>query len=246
MRRSLHIGKEPSLQKIVVASALFHLIFITIIVIPLKSRDRQYKSYFVNIVSPSDLRKTSKSTATKAVKPKGKKKIAKVKTKTRRKAEPKKGVSLEPEKRVSKEISRLKAISTLEKQKKKKEQEAAQEREEEEAVAKAIEGIRQKRLISIAAQGEQPSSLIDAYSALLRQVILDEWIHPDFDKYLEVIVSFHVDKSGEVSSLTTVQSSGNTIFDQSAIKAIKKASPLPPPAVEDDVEIRFHNEIDKI
>jgi colicin import membrane protein len=36
--------------------------------------------------------------------------------------------------------------------------------------------------------------------------------------------------SGEVQNIKVVESSGNAIFDNSAITAVKKASPLPLPA----------------
>jgi TonB family protein len=39
-----------------------------------------------------------------------------------------------------------------------------------------------------------------------------------------------------------IKSSGNRLFDISTVKAVKKASPLPPPAVENEIEVRFHYE----
>ena len=50
MRHALNIGKEPKFNVIVVTSAVVHLLLITFIVVPLKTRDREYKSYFVNLV----------------------------------------------------------------------------------------------------------------------------------------------------------------------------------------------------
>lgn len=245
MRPQLYIGKEPSFQNVIIASIILHLLFITLITIPLKSRDREYKSYFVNIVTPSQVRGTTRTTA---VSKKGKtvKKAVKVKPSPRRRVRPKKGVTLESADRVKNEIERLKAISALAKLKKKKAEDLAKAEEEEEAIAEALEDIRKKKLITVAkgpgTQAIQASTGIDAYSALVRQKILEEWIHTRLDSALEAIVSFKVNINGEVIDPMVIKSSGNRLFDISTVKAVKKASPLPPPAVENEIEVRFHYE----
>jgi colicin import membrane protein len=251
MRQPLYIGKEPNFQKIILTSAFLHILFITLVAVPLKTREREYKSYFVNLVGPAEIQRGTKTSVTKKrVRPKKKtvkpKKAVKAKPAPKKKARPKSGVTMETTDRVAKEIERMRAISALAKLKKRKEQEAAQEREADETVESAIESIRKNRRIDISrtmnTAGSRPSSDIDAYSALVRQQILEEWIHIKVDSNLEAIISFHVDRSGIVSSIKTVKSSGNSLFDRSAVKAIKKASPLPPPAVEDEIEIKFHYE----
>ncbi len=155
----------------------------------------------------------------------------------RRRIAPKKGVSLEPEepaKRVSKEIERLRALSALSKKKKGEKAEKAHE----------IQAIRQKIHGSVSIRmgtpGDQPLADANAYVALIRQKIWREWIYPDLNSSgLEVIISFTIDREGKVISPEIVDSSGNKLYDYSAVKAILKASPLPPPAVEEEVEIRF-------
>ncbi len=88
--------------------------------------------------------------------------------------------------------------------------------------------------------GDQPLANANAYVALIREKIWSEWIYPDLNSSgLEVIISFMIDKEGKVTSPKIVESSGNNLYDYSAVKAILKASPLPPPAVEEEVEIRF-------
>ena len=148
MRQSLPIGKEPNLQKIIITSAVLHLIFITLITIPLKSKDREYKTYFVNVVTPAQIQTPSRKPA---VKKKGKaaksSTSVKVKPTPRRRVQAKKGVSLEPveTKRVSREIERLRAISALEKKKKSKEEAMARARDDDESVEQAIEGIKKRK-----------------------------------------------------------------------------------------------------
>jgi len=246
MRQALHIVKEPNLQKIVITSAVIHLIFIALITIPLKTKEREYKTYFVNIVSPTEVQKPSMSPA---VKKKGKTKESSVAVKPtpRRRVAPKKGVSLEPVKteRVSNEIERLRAISALEKKKSLKDKKLARSREADESVEQAIAGIKNSRTtISISkgagVPGTQPSVDSESYYAVIFQKIWSEWIYPDIDTSdLEIVISIKIDSTGEIVSQQVEESSGNKIFDRSALKAIIKASPLPPPPVEMEVGLRF-------
>ena len=60
MKQYLSAGKEPNFQKIIITSAVLHLLFITLATMPLKTRDREYKSYYVNLVSPAALRSAAK------------------------------------------------------------------------------------------------------------------------------------------------------------------------------------------
>ena len=248
MRQSLPIGKEPNLQKIIITSAVLHLIFITLITIPLKSKDREYKTYFVNVVTPAQIQTPSRKPA---VKKKGK--AAKsstslnVKPAPRRRVQAKKGVSLEPveTKRVSREIERLRAISALEKKKKSKEEAMARARDDDESVEQAIEGIKKRKTTitvstGMGIPGAQASIDSESYYALITQKIWGEWVYPDLDMSdLEVVMSIKIDSSGEIVSHYIEKTSGNKIFDRSASKAIIKASPLPSPPVEMEVGVRF-------
>ncbi len=248
MRHALNIGKEPNLQKIVITSAVLHLLFITLATVPIKTKEREYKSYFVDLVGPAAVRSRAvkSSPAKKSVKAKIKKETVKVKPPLQKKIRPapKADMSLEPANRVKKEIERLQALSALSKVKKEKEERLAKTKKGDEEIAAAIAGIQKRKQISVSEStgvpGTQSPGEIDAYSALIQQKILSEWIHPEFDAYLEAIISFRIDREGKVVYHNLEKSSGNTLFDRSAIKAVLKASPLPPPPVEEEVEIRFH------
>ncbi len=236
MKQHLYISKEPNLQIIVVTSIALHLLFITLVTAPFKTKEREYKSYFVNIVAPVEVQATAKTPAVKKAGETEKKSTdIKVKPSPRRRVKPKKGVSLEPEKTVSKEIERLRAISNISKQK---------NQEENKAVSQAVENIRKEKHVAVsnkaAMHGTQTDANFNAYSALIQRKVFNEWIHPLIDSYLEAVLSFNINKRGIVSSYKIEKSSGNTKFDKSAINAIKKASPLPAPPVEQSVEIRFH------
>ena len=246
MSHSLYIGKEPNFQKIIIASVIIHVFFITLVAIPLKSKKREYKSYFVNIVSPLELRRSaklaSKSKVASSIKAPIKKKAA-----PRRRVKADSGVTLESANRVTKEIERLRALSALTKKKKDKELQLAKAQQTDEALSKAIENIRGKKLASISVgpgTSSQVSSVAkESYHALIIQQIQSNWVHSIFNSSdLEAIISFRLDPEGAVTNdkIKIEKTSGNVLFDNSAVKAILKASPFPPHPVEKEIEVRFH------
>lgn len=240
MKQHIYSGREPNFQKIIITSAVIHVLFITLIAVPLKSRKREYKSYFVNIVTPAQLRKTSELKTGKSATGTVNKKAV-----PRRRVKSKKGVALEPSDRAIKEIKRLTAISALASKKKQQQLELDKAREAEEARASAIDSIRKKMMANISVGPAVPSDVVSAeagsYHALIFEEIQRQWIHSNFaSRDLEAIISFKMDKNGKVISHKIERSSGNYLFDLSAVKAILKASPLPPHPVEREVEVRFH------
>lgn len=259
MKQSLHIAKEPNFQKIIVASAALHLLFITLVAIPLKTREREYRSYFVNLVGPAEIRREMKTPAKKVTEvhqkkaketAKREKKTAKVKPPLKRRVKPKSkaDMSLEPPekaKRVTKEIERLRAIHELSKLKRQKEEHASRVKEMDESIAQAIKGLREKKLISVSRGAGIPSHMAssdtESYYALITRKIWSEWILPEYDASdLEVIISIKIDTDGTIVSQDVERSSGNALFDRSAKKAIMKASPLPAPPVEMEIGVRFY------
>lgn len=245
MKQYLYSVREPNFQKIIITSAVIHVLFITLIAVPLKSRKREYKSYFVNLVTPAQLQK---SAAVKA----GKSSSVPVKKKAppRRRVRSKKGITLEPENRKIKEIQRLEAISALARKKQQQTQavdkDTDKDKEDEEARADAIANIRKQMLLAKISMGPSitsgtVSAEAESYHALIIEKIQNEWIHSNFaSRDLEAIISFKMDKDGKVISHKIERSSGNYLFDLSAVKAIRKASPLPPHPVEREIEVRFH------
>ncbi len=248
MRPSLHIGKEPNFQIIIITSAVLHLFFITLATVPFKTKNREYKSYYVNIVSPAEVRKPKASLKSKKT-GKAEKVPIKIKTPIKRKTKPvsksKADMTLETDKKVAHEIERLRAISSLAKLKKKKKEGKSGKLD---SIRKNIQGSVSKDTVTketpvraAGVPGIVNSTDTESYSALVFERIQREWIYPDFDiAQLETIISFKITKDGTVMSQIVKKSSGNAIFDRSAMKAVLKASPLPPPPVEQEVEVRFH------
>jgi len=241
MKQHLYSAREPNFQKIIITSAVIHVLFITLIAVPLKSRKREYKSYFVNIVTPAQIEKKADVKTGKSAAP------APVKQKAapRKRVKPKEGVALEPADRAIKEIKRLNAISALAKKKKQEELALAKAKEAEESRADAIDSIRKKMMANISVGPSVPGNAVSAeagsYHALIIEKIQSQWIHSSFaSRDLETLISFTMDKDGKVISHKIEESSGNYLFDLSAVKAILKASPLPPHPVEREIEVRFH------
>jgi TolA protein len=80
----------------------------------------------------------------------------------------------------------------------------------------------------------------DYYSRITRE-IWQQWVFPDTgQKDLEAIISIRILKDGTTIVQKIEKSSGNTLFDRSAIKALAKASPLPPPPSEMEIGVRFY------
>lgn len=236
MKQSLNIGKDPDFQKIIIASAVFHILFISLIVIPIKTREREYKSYFVDLVGPVEIQRATRAPAIEKGR-KDRRRAVKAKKALKRRVEPKSkaDISLEPSKRVAREIERLRAIKALSKQRDEKGDDEARE----------IEVIRKKTHGNVSRTpgipGKAASADSDSYYARVTQQIWSEWIYPDFDSSeLEVVISIQIDGDGKVISHKIEKSSGNLLFDRSATNAILKASPLPPPPVEMEIGVRFY------
>lgn len=249
MKQSLYIQKEPDLQKIIIASAVLHILFLFLITVPMKTNEKEYKTYVVDLVAPAQLRSTpvkDKEVAGPSV--------AKPQPRKRVKAKSMEIPKPAPSQRANKEIERLRAISAISKLKNKKNEEKANrlevikkniyEAEDEAAddeLAGKIEALRQKKLGGAGIPGTAGTGKnTDLYYAQITQKIWSEWICYNCESEdFEVVISFHINKDGSVNSLKVVRSSGNSFYDNSAMKAIMKASPLPPPVLEDDCEVRF-------
>jgi colicin import membrane protein len=81
------------------------------------------------------------------------------------------------------------------------------------------------------------------YSRLVGEDIRRHWQFPTDllkDKNIEAIVSIRIQKNGSVQILGIEKSSGNPLFDRSALRAITKASPVVPPPYEIEIGVRFY------
>jgi TolA protein len=68
-----------------------------------------------------------------------------------------------------------------------------------------------------------------AYTQRLKQRVKEAWILAERKPGLRAVVRFGVEPNGEVMEVELADSSGDRSFDQSALRAVRKASPFPSP-----------------
>ncbi len=125
-------------------------------------------------------------------------------------------------------------------------------------VGKAIDGIKNKVLSSeggasspaVASRGHVGMNMkMRVYYSLIWSKVRQEWVLPEgilHDDNLVAIIDAKILRNGKVDDVGFEKRSGNRYFDESAIKAIRKASPFPPLPewIKDnyiEVGVRFHS-----
>jgi colicin import membrane protein len=89
--------------------------------------------------------------------------------------------------------------------------------------------------------GKGEDSFFNAYYAKITKEIWQQWIWTDTSqKDLEAIISVKILKDGTTLVKKMEKSSGNLLFDKSAMRAITRANPLPPPPYEMEIGVRFY------
>ncbi len=253
MKRSRRVGKNPSFLKIILVSVILHILFISFVAVPIKPKGRDYKIYSVKLVGPTktQLKKTIKQPRRPAVR-KYKKKVVPKKTETtvekqpvpEVKPEPKPYISLEEVEMVAKEIERLEAISQLTKkiEQEKREKKAAEIQKIQIGSKKVPEEPEPVEITGTEDEEPGEDDGLVSYYSLIEQTIEQGWVYPGRDiSGLEAIISITINKDGRIIIQEIKKSSGDVLYDRSAIKAITNASPLPPPpeGFDTDIELLF-------
>lgn len=164
------------------------------------------------------------------------------KPKPKPKPEPKPQPEPEPEEKVAEqteaqeELARQKALEDLKKRLAKE-----QADKEQQQIAQALERLRKgvkDKETSTAGQGRSTgyaSKNLDPftlYNMVIGSAIEQNWVFNEtlarMDKNLEVRIIIKILKSGEIRDIFYETRSGNRYLDESAKRAIEKASPLPP------------------
>ena len=130
------------------------------------------------------------------------------------------------------------------------------QRKQVSSVDRAIEDIRRKVNTEINPPGPasqtdnaESNAKMNVYYSLIWSRIRGKWMLPQGilpRENIEAIIQAKILRNGTVVDLSFEKRSGNRYFDESAMKAIKKASPFPPlpDSIRDnniDVGIRFHS-----
>jgi TonB family protein len=66
------------------------------------------------------------------------------------------------------------------------------------------------------------------YITSIRQKIAASWDVPEATDGIATKVRFRIERNGKVEDAEILESSGNPLFDNSTLRALLKASPLPP------------------
>lgn len=141
----------------------------------------------------------------------------------------------------------------------KKQDTAVVRKEDRSQIQRAIDDVRNRVNANPGPQPQAPpsqsasnavsSAQMNAYYALIWSRIKSQWALPRGilqSDNLEAIIDVKILRDGTVSRLDIEKSSGNRYFDQSAVKAVRKASPFPalPAWIQDtsaEFGIKFHS-----
>jgi len=79
------------------------------------------------------------------------------------------------------------------------------------------------------------------YIDKVSEEIWREWAFPDIgEKDLEAVIAVKIGRDGTLNVQKMEKSSGNRLFDRSALQTIAKASPVSPPPYEMEIGIKFY------
>ncbi len=202
-------------------STLFHLIFLIFVLSRAAGKKVVYTPNYVpvEILSLKGLEGGKKKTLMKESTPK------KVIFQKRRVKRSKRGISLKKGVMKKKVKKRYEVLSKKELKKAK------------EAISKIKERVKASGKMGFGESERKKSVLksvmLRAYYDKIWSKIKDSWIMPDTSfigkEKLQAILIIKIGRDGVVDSIRFEKHSGNIYFDESAIMAIKRASPLPPP-----------------
>jgi colicin import membrane protein len=146
--------------------------------------------------------------------------------KKKKAAEKKKKAEALKKKKAAEKKKKAEAKRKAEEQKRKAEAEkkrkAREKREREAAERKAAKE-------ALARDERDAGSALGALVGAIEEKVRSNWSLPGEFTGLAVTISVKVTRTGEVTLAEIVRSSGNSLFDESAVTALMKASPLPFP-----------------
>ncbi len=241
--------REPTLKETAAVSVFLHALFFVFAFFVFKKSPHftPPSPYIVSLVTPTEISNRVKGNKAKMpvakikeIKRKRREKMLKMKAEKKRslKSKPKKVVSkkgldsvsveeriaaIKAKKRIEKIVELRRAVLSINKD------EAQQQTTEAKPDQQAQPA------------GNGGDSIIGGYGDLVKKKIWSEWVYPEFkvSGNLLAIINIKIRKDGTVLIQGIERSSGNSLFDRSALRAIRKASPLPPPPFEMEIALRF-------
>ncbi len=242
-----------TIKKALILSFFIHIVGLLggEIVLRRTKPDRKQVLYPIRLIqiAESSPKPTVRSSDSRISQPKPKIKQEPKAAEKKKTPEPKKGVEVKKEKEKKKP-----PIQQKKRQEKiKKEVEKAISKADAEKIDKAIEQIKH----TLKERKKEESPLISKdfielqkqlYASMIDRLIKENWSIPknflNQITELEAIIIICIKSNGELAETRLEKRSGFHPFDESAIRAIKKAAPFPPPPVElkdEEFEIRFYS-----
>ncbi len=225
---------KTTLHLFTIVSFLIHLFFFSIAFFVLKGKNHPVlpSTYMVNLISPKPIINSS-GPGTKALEPERPKVEKADKAQTPKIPEKRDSKKSDDDQLISERIAAIMAKKRIEK----------------------IAGLRKTISLQAGAAGKKgidrgsggkkeaiggiPSA--DDYYSRITSEIWQHWVYPDSGrKEIEAVIVIKILKDGSVQIKGIEKSSGNSLFDRSAIRAITKASPLTPPPYEMEIGVRFY------
>lgn len=227
--------RGPTLQKATIISFTLHLTVFAIALVILKqsSSVRLPSPYTVNLVSPGVLKDMGRETTSEA----GKEStqlaapadVSKKPVKETPKDKPKDAAK--EKEMVAKRIAAIEAKKKVERRVKLRSVIAL----------KADAGKHGSNMKQQQSASHGKAALQEDYYTTITREIWQQWVYPDTGKKdIEAIVAIRILRDGTAIIQRIEKSSGNALFDKSALRALAKASPLPPPPDEMEIGVRFY------
>ena len=240
--------RGPSLQRTAALSFALHITVLFLAVLTFRQSNHMVMpdAYTVNLVSPNVLPRIDKAESPATVRkteplqkkepaPASKMPRKNIKENTREDTKERESVEekislLAAKKRVEKQFGSRKVISLK----------AGGEKLMPASKANLSKGGPVK---AVSSPGTKGGSSSDDYYSKVVDEIRQQWVWASKDsgrKNIEAIVSIKIFKDGTAVVQKVEKSSGNTLFDKSALRALAKASPLTPPPSEIEIGVRFY------
>ncbi len=229
--------REPSIQRTAALSFAVHLVAFLIVVLVMRQSSQiiMPSPYIVQLVNPGAVNgfdrdertespRETQAAAQPAETPKKNMKEESAKDKmVRQKLLEDKIAVLAAKDAAKKKIAKLEKIVSLRK------------------VISLKAGSVKKTKTNAQATGQGKGMPFDEYYSKITKEIWQEWVYPDIGrKDIEAVIAVKILKDGTAIVQRVEKSSGNSLFDKSAIKALAKASPLSPPPDEIELGVRFY------
>ena len=93
-------------------------------------------------------------------------------------------------------------------------------------------------------RNQQVQADFSDYMDNVKRKLQQNWSYPDFLEEGHIRVLFKIDQNGNVIAGDILESSGNSVFDESAVNAIHKSEPFgkfPPNTTRETITINYYN-----